>query len=318
MNLKAKTDSVNIYLQEIGRTELLSGDEEIALARQIQDLLSLEAERTDLQDRIGRKPTTEEWAGSIDISIKELKRRLYQGRTAKNKMVEANLRLVVSIAKKYLNRGLSLLDLIQEGSLGLVKATEKFDPERGYKFSTYATWWVRQACSKAVADHSRNIRLPIHVWEKLNKLKKITKSLSQELGRKPTQKELASAASMSIEQLKFLGRSTVPTDSIDRQIGSEEDTTLGDLILTESESLDTELINEFMSEDIKLVLSTLTPREAEVIRLRYGFENNDPKSLAEVAKRLNRSGERIRQIEVRALKKLRHRDRLKHLKGYLS
>jgi len=325
MNIRSSTDSVRVYLEEIGRTEMLSPEEEITLAREIQALMKLEADRASIanqaDDLVENKDrslaTDEELAAKVGISVKELKRRLYRGHKAKNKMVQANLRLVVSIAKKYLNRGLSLQDLIQEGSLGLVRATEKFDPEKGCKFSTYATWWVRQTCSRAVAYHSRNIRLPIHVWEKLTKLRKITKSLSQELGRQPNEKEIAKAASMSIEQVKFLARSTRATDSIDRKVGKEEDTTLGDLIVVESKSLDSDLINNCVSEDIDKVLSTLTPIEAKIILLRYGFEDDRPLPLIEIANRLSRSPEGVRQIAAKALRKLQHPDRSKYLKGYV-
>jgi len=317
MNTITKTDSVRIYLQEIGRTKLLNGSQEIALARQIQDLLSLEADRLKLEDRIDRQPTDEEWAKLIGISVKELKRRLYRGRLAKNKMIEANLRLVVSIAKKYINRGLSLQDLIQEGSLGLVRAAEKFDPERGYKFSTYATWWVRQSITRAIAEQSRNIRLPIHVWEKLNKIKKAHKSLLQKLGRQPTQKELAEATSLSIDQLKFLARSTRSTDSIDRQVGEQEDTSLGDLIAAEEQCLETDLIESFLSEDVEKAISNLTEIEAEVIRWRFGLDDGTPKTLQEIGSRLNKTRERIRQIEEKAIRKLRHPERSFHLRGYV-
>jgi len=310
-------NSVNVYLREIGRTKLLNADQEIILARQIQELVSLEAKRTQLQNRIDLEPTDAECAAASNIDVKELKRRLQKSRTAKNQMVQANLRLVVSIAKKYINRGLSLQDLIQEGSLGLIKAAEKFDPERGYKFSTYATWWVKQGITRAIAEQSRTIRLPIHVWEKLNKIKKANKSLLQKLGRQATPQELAEATSLSVEELKFLARSTRSTDSLDRKVGSSLDTSFIDLLAAEEESLDSNLIRYFMSKDIEKALSALTPVESEVIRCRFGLDDGIPKTHLEIGSKLNKSKQRIRQIETIALRKLRHPDRSLHLRSYI-
>ena len=195
-------DSIRIYLQEIGRIRLLRAEEEIELARKIADLLELERIRERIEDSLEREISDAEWAKEVEMELRPFRRRLYLGRRAKDKMVQSNLRLVVSIAKKYMNRGLSFQDLIQEGSLGLIRAAEKFDHEKGYKFSTYATWWIRQAITRAIADQSRTIRLPVHLYETISRIKKTTKILSQEMGRKPTEEEIAERMEMTIEKLR--------------------------------------------------------------------------------------------------------------------
>ncbi|MFZ9267461.1 MAG: sigma-70 family RNA polymerase sigma factor, partial [Vulcanococcus sp.] len=200
-------DSIRVYLQEIGRIRLLRPDEEIELARKIADLLQLEELAAQFETDHGHYPDTKEWAALVDMPLIKFRRRLMLGRRAKEKMVQSNLRLVVSIAKKYMNRGLSFQDLIQEGSLGLIRAAEKFDHEKGYKFSTYATWWIRQAITRAIADQSRTIRLPVHLYETISRIKKTTKTLSQEFGRKPTEEEIAESMEMTIEKLRFIAKS---------------------------------------------------------------------------------------------------------------
>ncbi|MFM8673999.1 MAG: sigma-70 family RNA polymerase sigma factor, partial [Vulcanococcus sp.] len=200
-------DSIRVYLQEIGRIRLLRPDEEIELARKIADLLQLEELAAQFEADHGHYPDTKEWAVLVDMPLIKFRRRLMLGRRAKEKMVQSNLRLVVSIAKKYMNRGLSFQDLIQEGSLGLIRAAEKFDHEKGYKFSTYATWWIRQAITRAIADQSRTIRLPVHLYETISRIKKTTKTLSQEFGRKPTEEEIAESMEMTIEKLRFIAKS---------------------------------------------------------------------------------------------------------------
>jgi RNA polymerase primary sigma factor len=229
-------DSIRVYLQEIGRIRLLRPDEEIELARKIADLLHLEELAAQFESDNGKLPDTKEWAALVEMPVIRFRRRLMLGRRAKEKMVQSNLRLVVSIAKKYMNRGLSFQDLIQEGSLGLIRAAEKFDHEKGYKFSTYATWWIRQAITRAIADQSRTIRLPVHLYETISRIKKTTKVLSQEFGRKPTEEEIAESMEMTIEKLRFIAKSAQLPISLETPIGKEEDSRLGDFIEADIEN----------------------------------------------------------------------------------
>ncbi|QDZ38544.1 RNA polymerase sigma factor RpoD [Euhalothece natronophila Z-M001] len=310
-------DSIRLYLQEIGRIRLLRADEEIELARKIADLLELERKRTELEATIGSEPTLEEWAQEVDMPLPKFRRRLMLGRRAKEKMVQSNLRLVVSIAKKYMNRGLSFQDLIQEGSLGLIRAAEKFDHEKGYKFSTYATWWIRQAITRAIADQSRTIRLPVHLYETISRIKKTTKVLSQELGRKPTEEEIAERMEMTIEKLRFIAKSAQLPISLETPIGKEEDSRLGDFIEADGETPEDEVSKSLLREDLEDVLDTLSPRERDVLRLRYGLEDGRMKTLEEIGQIFNVTRERIRQIEAKALRKLRHPNRNSILKEYI-
>lgn len=310
-------DSIRLYLQEIGRIRLLRADEEIELARKIADLLELERKRTELEATIGSEPTLEEWAQEVDMPLPKFRRRLMLGRRAKEKMVQSNLRLVVSIAKKYMNRGLSFQDLIQEGSLGLIRAAEKFDHEKGYKFSTYATWWIRQAITRAIADQSRTIRLPVHLYETISRIKKTTKILSQELGRKPTEEEIAERMEMTIEKLRFIAKSAQLPISLETPIGKEEDSRLGDFIEADGETPEDEVSKSLLREDLEDVLDTLSPRERDVLRLRYGLEDGRMKTLEEIGQIFNVTRERIRQIEAKALRKLRHPNRNSILKEYI-
>ena len=234
-------DSIRIYLQEIGRIRLLRAEEEIELARKIADLLELERIRERIEDSLEREISDGEWAAEVNMELPKFRRRLFLGRRAKDKMVQSNLRLVVSIAKKYMNRGLSFQDLIQEGSLGLIRAAEKFDHEKGYKFSTYATWWIRQAITRAIADQSRTIRLPVHLYETISRIKKTTKMLSQKMGRKPTEEEIAEDMEMTIEKLRFIAKSAQLPISLETPIGKEEDSRLGDFIEADGETPEDEV-----------------------------------------------------------------------------
>ncbi len=310
-------DSIRLYLQEIGRIRLLRADEEIELARKIADLLELERMREKLLNELEREPHDREWAVVAEMPLNQFRHRLFLGRRAKDKMVQSNLRLVVSIAKKYMNRGLSFQDLIQEGSLGLIRAAEKFDHEKGYKFSTYATWWIRQAITRAIADQSRTIRLPVHLYETISRIKKTTKLLSQEMGRKPTEEEIATRMEMTIEKLRFIAKSAQLPISLETPIGKEEDSRLGDFIEADGEMPEDQVAKSLLREDLEGVLDTLSPRERDVLRLRYGLDDGRMKTLEEIGQIFNVTRERIRQIEAKALRKLRHPNRNSILKEYI-
>jgi len=311
-------DSIRVYLQEIGRIRLLRPDEEIELARKIADLLQLEELAAQFESDHGHLPDTKEWAALVDMPLIKFRRRLMLGRRAKEKMVQSNLRLVVSIAKKYMNRGLSFQDLIQEGSLGLIRAAEKFDHEKGYKFSTYATWWIRQAITRAIADQSRTIRLPVHLYETISRIKKTTKTLSQEFGRKPTEEEIAESMEMTIEKLRFIAKSAQLPISLETPIGKEEDSRLGDFIEADIENPEQDVAKNLLREDLEGVLATLSPRERDVLRLRYGLDDGRMKTLEEIGQIFDVTRERIRQIEAKALRKLRHPSRSDKLKSFLD
>lgn len=314
-------DSIRLYLQEIGRIRLLRADEEIELARKIADLLELEQKREELASQLDIENPEDvneaEWANKVDMPLGAFRQRLHSGRRAKDKMVQSNLRLVVSIAKKYMNRGLSFQDLIQEGSLGLIRAAEKFDHEKGYKFSTYATWWIRQAITRAIADQSRTIRLPVHLYETISRIKKTTKLLSQEMGRKPTEEEIATRMEMTIEKLRFIAKSAQLPISLETPIGKEEDSRLGDFIESDGETPDDQVAKNLLREDLESVLGTLSPRERDVLKLRYGLDDGRMKTLEEIGQIFNVTRERIRQIEAKALRKLRHPNRNSVLKEYI-
>jgi len=311
-------DSIRVYLQEIGRIRLLRPDEEIELARKIADLLHLEELAAQFLSDNGKLPDTKEWAALVEMPLIRFRRRLMLGRRAKEKMVQSNLRLVVSIAKKYMNRGLSFQDLIQEGSLGLIRAAEKFDHEKGYKFSTYATWWIRQAITRAIADQSRTIRLPVHLYETISRIKKTTKVLSQEFGRKPTEEEIAESMEMTIEKLRFIAKSAQLPISLETPIGKEEDSRLGDFIEADIENPEQDVAKNLLREDLEGVLATLSPRERDVLRLRYGLDDGRMKTLEEIGQIFDVTRERIRQIEAKALRKLRHPNRNGVLKEYIK
>ena len=272
-------DHVKMYLKEIGKVDLLDADEEIDLAKRMSE-------------------------GDEE---------------AKKRLAEANLRLVVSIAKRYVGRGMLFLDLIQEGNLGLIKAVDKFDYSKGYKFSTYATWWIRQAITRAIADQARTIRIPVHMVETINKLVRISRQLVQELGREPTTEELAKELNLSVEKVREISKISQEPVSLETPIGEEEDSHLGDFIPDDDAPAPAEVASFVMlKEQLEDVLKTLTPREAKVLRLRFGLEDGRPRTLEEVGKEFDVTRERIRQIEAKALRKLRHPSRSKKLKDYLD
>ena len=303
----------------MARYPLLKAEEEVELARRVRFLVEVEELQKRLQKELNNQAGRGELLTALEISDRQLEHRLYLGRVAKRKMIRSNLRLVVSIAKRYLNRGLPFLDLIQEGAMGLNRATEKFDPDKGYKFSTYAYWWIRQAITRAIANDSRTIRLPIHVVEKLNKLKKFQRELKQQLQRNPSEAELAHALEVTPEHLRQLLQLRRKSLSLNHRVGKEEDTELVDLLEDEDgQSPEQQMSETMMRQEIWDVLGdVLTPREKDVISLRYGLTTSEPCTLEEVGCLFNLSRERVRQIQSKAMRKLRRPHIAKRLKGWL-
>ncbi len=300
-------DMVRTYLHEIGRVPMLTHEQEIVLGKQVQQMMALQDQKDALAKKLDHEPTHQEFADHVQISETELTSILHCGRRAKQKMIEANLRLVVSIAKKYQKRNLEFLDLIQEGSLGLERGVEKFDPTRGYKFSTYAYWWIRQAITRAIAQQARTIRLPIHITEKLNKIKRVQRELSQTLGRSPSATEIAKELELEPEQIReFLILSRQPV-SLDLRVGDNQDTELQDLLEDDGPSPEHYMTQESLRNDLNTLLTELNPQQREVLTLRYGLEDGYELSLAKVGERLNLSRERVRQLERQALDHLRRR-----------
>lgn len=312
-------DAVGAFFKEMARYPLLKADEEVELARRVRFLEEVRELQVALELKLGQEPSKVEVASELEMTEKQLESRLYQGRVAKRKMIRSNLRLVVSIAKRYLNRGVPFLDLIQEGAMGLNRATEKFDPDKGYKFSTYAYWWIRQAITRAIANDARTIRLPIHIVEKLNKLKKAQRELKQKLCRNPTESEMAETLEISVEQLRQLQQLRRQALSLNHRVGKEEDTELMDLLEDEDNLSPEAKMNEnMMRQEIWEVLGdVLTPREKDVISLRYGLTTSEPCTLEEVGNMFNLSRERVRQIQSKAMRKLRRPHIAKRLKGWL-
>ncbi|GGM54799.1 RNA polymerase sigma factor [Longimycelium tulufanense] len=299
-------DLVRVYLNGIGRTKLLTAQEEVELAKRIEAGVFAQH----------MLETARKLAPRRRAELEELVR---DGRVAKNHLLEANLRLVVSLAKRYTGRGMPLLDLIQEGNLGLIRAVEKFDYTKGFKFSTYATWWIRQAITRGMADQGRTIRLPVHLVEQVNKLARIKRELHQQLGREATHEELASESGIPAEKVSDLLDHARDPVSLDMPVGAEEDAPLGDFI-EDAEATDAEnaVISGLLQDDLRRVLATLDEREQSVIRMRYGLDDGQPKTLDQIGKRFGLSRERVRQIEREVMAKLRQGDRAERLRAYAS
>ena len=327
-------DPVRMYLKEIGKVSLLSAEGEIELASAISagnkakaTLIAWEKANgqavepvLDAEDPVGEIEVPEEEVANLtEKDLEELRKTVRAGESAKQKLAEANLRLVVSLAKRYAGRGMMFLDLIQEGNLGLIKAVEKFDYTKGYKFSTYATWWIRQAITRAIADQARTIRIPVHMVETINKVIRVSRQLLQELGHDPTPEEISAQMNMPVDKVREILKIAQEPVSLETPIGEEEDSHLGDFIPDEGASEPSEAASfTLLKEQLVDVLSTLTPREEKVLKLRFGIEDGRTRTLEEVGKEFNVTRERIRQIEAKALRKLRHPSRSKKLKDFLN
>ncbi len=322
------TDAVRAYLHEIGRVPLLSHEDEIVLGKQVQQMMALLEIKNTLEADLPEDTTADvvagetaeiseaQWAKAADMTVAELQNHMRRGKRSKRKMIEANLRLVVAVAKKYQKRNLEFLDLIQEGTLGLERGVEKFDPMKGYKFSTYAYWWIRQAITRAIAQQARTIRLPIHITEKLNKIKRVQRELSQKLGRSPNANEIGAELELEPRQVReYLSIARQPI-SLDVRIGDNQDTELQDLLEDDGASPEDYTVQKSLQQDLRRMLLELTTQQQEVINLRFGLADGNPLSLAKVGQRMGISRERVRQLEQQALKHLRRRKA--SINGYLA
>ena len=301
-------DPVKMYLRDIGQIDLLNSSQESEFARTVQEGI-ISKEKIEQYKKLGRTINPEE--------MEILKEKIEQGEEARNILIESNLRLVVSIAKRYLGRGLPFLDLIQEGNMGLMKAVYKFDPTKGFKFSTYATWWIRQSITRAIADQGRTIRVPVHMVETINKLSRTTRRLTQEKRREPTLEEIAAEMKISVEKVQQIQKIAQEPISFDATVGEEDDSSLGDFVADETTLNPLEYTqSQAYREEIDAILQTLTPREEKVVRLRNGLDDNRPRTLEEVGREFGVTRERIRQIEAKAIRRLRHPSRLKRLQQH--
>ena len=356
----AGNDLLRLYLQDIGRVDLLSNEEEVLLARQVQrreqllreeralavnhpvlqTLLELEELQQREANHLCHWPTRQEWARAAGLAVsdlqatltegygtwakliqlepRELKRELRDGRRARDRMIAANLRLVVTVAKKYQQRGLELLDLVQEGTLGLERAVEKFDPTRGFRFSTYSYWWIRQGITRAIATQSRTIRLPVHITEKLNRIKRVQQEIASQEGRLASLSDLAKRLGLSEETVRLTLMRVPRSVSLEMRVGHEQDTQLGDLLEDGKATPEQELTRDALHDDLEHLLDELTDREAEVIRRRFGLEDDTPCTLAQIGEAMALSRERVRQIETRALLKLRQPQRRCKVRDYIQ
>ncbi len=316
MSRAPTTDPIRQYLQAIGRVNLLSQEEELTLARLVQERERLLRLRDDTWP--DSESSREQWAQRAGISRAQLRIALHRGSRARERMIQANLRLVVAVAKKYQRRGLELLDLVQEGSLGLERAVERFDPTRGFRFSTYAYWWIRQGVTRALASQSRTIRLPVHITEKLNRLKRAQRDLTARLGRLPSLPELADELQVSQQAVRHTLLQVPRPVSLEGRVGRDLDLELGELLEDSHATPEEELTKEHLHHDLEALLAELSGREAQVIRERFGLDNDTPRTLSEIGASMHLSRERVRQIESRALLKLRQPQNRCRIRDYLG
>ena len=313
-----QNDSMKTYLKDIGTVSLLNSAQEVELAKRIQDLVYLDGVRETLLEELDREPSSFEWACAANISEEALETRLEEGKRAKNLMIQANLRLVVSIAKRYANKSMSFQDLIQEGCVGLIRGAEKFDFKRGYKFSTYAHWWIRQAVTRSISDQSRTIRLPVHLFEIISRMSKIERRMVMKLGRDPTTEELSAAMDMTPEKINQIKKASLVPISLNQSVNEDDKRTVEETLIDDyTENPNDATGKVLLKEDLENVLNTLNPRERDVLRLRYGLDDGRVKTLEEIGNVFSVTRERIRQIEAKALRKLRQPSRNGVLREYL-